>query len=81
MRVYHIFFGYPDPDQRVLMRIRIRANDTDPDSKHYFPVYVFIFELMFFGGASFHYFIFAFLPLGVERSYSEVQNICKGKMI
>ena len=24
------FFGYPDPDQRILMRIRIRANDTDP---------------------------------------------------
>ena len=25
------FFGYPDPDQRFLMRIRIRPNDTDPD--------------------------------------------------
>ena len=24
------FFWYPDPDQGFLMRIRIRANDTDP---------------------------------------------------
>ena len=31
MRVHHdFFFWYPDPDQRFLMRIRIRANDTDP---------------------------------------------------
>ena len=30
MRVYHYFFWYTDPDQRFLMRIRIRANDTDP---------------------------------------------------
>ena len=30
MRVYHYFFWYPDPDQSFLMRIRIRANDTDP---------------------------------------------------
>ena len=30
MRVYHDFFWYPDPDQRFLNRIRIRANDTDP---------------------------------------------------
>ena len=30
MRVYHDFFWYPDPDQRFLKRIRIRANDTDP---------------------------------------------------
>ena len=30
MRVYHDFFWYPDPDQRFLMRIRIRPNDTDP---------------------------------------------------
>ena len=30
MRVYRDFFLYPDPDQRFLMRIRIRANDTDP---------------------------------------------------
>ena len=28
-----IFFWYPDPDQRFLMRIRIRPNDTDP--KHW----------------------------------------------
>ena len=34
MRVYHDFFWYPDPDQRFLMRIRIRPNDTDPDPKH-----------------------------------------------
>ena len=26
----YLFFGYPDPDQRFLKRIRIRANDTDP---------------------------------------------------
>ena len=25
-----IFFWYPDPDPRFLMRIRIRPNDTDP---------------------------------------------------
>ena len=25
-----IFYRYPDPDQRFLMRIRIRPNDTDP---------------------------------------------------
>ena len=25
------FLGYPDPDQRLLIRIRIRPNDTDPD--------------------------------------------------
>ena len=30
MRVYHDFFWYPDPDQRLLIRIRIRPNDTDP---------------------------------------------------
>ena len=30
MRVYHDFFWYPDPDQRFLIRIRIRPNDTDP---------------------------------------------------
>ena len=30
MQVYHDFLGYPDPDQRFLKRIRIRANDTDP---------------------------------------------------
>ena len=24
------FWGYPDPDQRFLIRIRIRPNDTDP---------------------------------------------------
>ena len=32
MQVITIFFGYPDPDQRFLIRIRIRilANDTDP---------------------------------------------------
>ena len=30
MQVYHEFFWYPDPDQRFLKRIRIRANDTDP---------------------------------------------------
>ena len=30
MRVYHDFFWYLDPDQRFLMRIRIRPNDTDP---------------------------------------------------
>ena len=28
MRVYHDFFWYPDPHQRLLMRIR--PNDTDP---------------------------------------------------
>ena len=35
MQVYHDFCGYPDPDQRFLLRIRIRilANDTDP--KHW----------------------------------------------
>ena len=35
MRVHHDFFLYPDPDQRFLkrIRIRIRANDTDP--KHW----------------------------------------------
>ena len=33
MQVYHDFFWYPDPDQRFLIRIRIRilANDTDPN--------------------------------------------------
>ena len=33
MRIWirdHDFFWYPDPDQRFLMRIRIRPNDTDP---------------------------------------------------
>ena len=25
-----ILFWYPDPDQRFLIRIRIRPNDTDP---------------------------------------------------
>ena len=32
MQVYHDFFWYPDPDQRFLIRIRIRIrpNDMDP---------------------------------------------------
>ena len=30
MQVYHDFYGYSDPDQRFLIRIRILANDTDP---------------------------------------------------
>ena len=30
MRVFHDFFWYPDPDQRFLIRIRIRPNDMDP---------------------------------------------------
>ena len=41
MRVYHDFFWYPDPDQRFLMRIRIRPNDTDPDPKHWLDKLIF----------------------------------------
>ena len=52
MRVYHNFFWYPDPDQRFLMRIRIQANDTDPETlaecmklkciKYFFPFSYFM---------------------------------------
>ena len=42
MRVYHDLFSYPDPDQRFLkwiqIRTRTRPNDTDPDTKHWFPI-------------------------------------------
>ena len=55
MRVYHDFFWYPDPDQRFLMRIRIRPNDTDPDPKHCFEgscmpqILIFCWRLFVFG--------------------------------
>ena len=44
-----IFFWYPDPDQRFLMRIRIRPNDTDPTgsgSETLLNIYVYLTELL-----------------------------------
>ena len=53
MPVYHDFFlGYPDPDQRFLMwiRIRIRQNDTDPtgsESETLKKTIIFLVKLLF----------------------------------